>query len=286
MSIHKLLFICTFIFTASLHADWVETLNQKTSDFSDASLITKDPTKGLILDHLAADAVITAWGFKNWKWGKRGFHFKSEGWFGKDSATGGSDKTGHCYMTYLLSRMLSARMEDRGLNLKDASLAGSLSGMLAMTLLEVGDGTSNYGFSKEDLLSDGLGALSAYLIRSNPKVDDFLDIRLEYMPTSGYFDNPDTTTDYSGMKHLVAFKLSGFESLKHTPLRFVEIQAGYYARGYRSYDVNIAKSQQVYVGIGLNLNALANMSGINVLKNLFEFYQPGGTYVESKVWHR
>lgn len=113
-----------------------------------------------------------------------------------------------------------------------------------------------------------------------------MDIRLEYMPTSGYFDNPDTATDYSGMKHLVAFKLSGFDELKETPFEFIEFQLGYYARGYRAYDVDIAKSQQVYFGIGFNLSKFADMSGINVLKNLFEFYQPGNTYVESKIWHR
>ncbi|HHD79021.1 MAG TPA: DUF2279 domain-containing protein [Epsilonproteobacteria bacterium] len=286
MIFKQTLFLFTLFYSSILCADWITTLNQKTDNINHATLLSEDPTTGLIIDHLAADAVITAWGFKNWKWGTRSFHFETEDWFQYDSDTGGSDKTGHFYMTYLLSRILSSRIEDRGWDLEKSSLAGSLSSMLAMTLLEVGDGTSNYGFSKEDLLSDGLGALSAYLIRSNPKVDDFLDIRLEYLPTTGYFDNPDTTTDYSGMKHLVAFKLSGFESLKESPLRFVELQAGFYARGYRSYDVNIAKSQQIYVGIGLNLSELANMGGINILKNLFEFYQPGHTYTETKIWHR
>lgn len=284
--IKKILFLSILFFTNLLSADWVETLNQKTENISRATLLSEDPITGLVLDHLVVDSMITAWGFKNWKWGERSLHFKTEDWFEHDSDTGGSDKTGHFYMTYLLSRVLSARMEDRGWGIKDASLAGSLSGMLAMTLLEVGDGTSNYGFSKEDLLADGLGALSAYLIRSNPEVDDFLDIRLEYLPSSGYLERTDTATDYSGMKHLAALKLSGFETLKDTPWRFVELQAGYYSRGYRSYDIDIARSQQVYMGIGLNLSELANMSGINVLKNIFEFYQPGHTYVETNLWHR
>ncbi len=284
--IKKILFLSILFCTNLLSTDWVDTLNQKTEDINRATLLSEDPTTGLILDHLAADAAITVWGFKNWKWGERSFHFKTEDWFEHDSDTGGSDKTGHFYMTYLLSRVLSSRMEDRGWDLHDASLAGSLSGMLAMTLLEVGDATSNYGFSKEDLLADGLGALSAYLIRSNPEVDDLLDIRLEYIPSSGYLENTDTATDYSGMKHLVALKLSGFQTLKDTPLRFIELQAGYYSRGYRNYDVGLAESQQVYMGIGLNLSELARMSGINVLKNIFEFYQPGHTSVETKLWHR
>jgi len=282
----KKLLLFTSLFYVSHATDWVEGLNNTSTTFNHYTRITDDPVNGLILDHLGIDAMIAAWGFKNWHWGKEGFHFRTEDWFEQDSDTGGSDKTGHFYMTYLLSRVLSSRMESRGWELQKATLAGSLSAMLAMTVLEVGDGTSAYGFSKEDLLADGLGALSAYLIRSNPKVDEFLDIRLEYLPSSGYLENTDTATDYSGMKHLIAFKLSGFEEIKSTPLRYVEFQVGYYARGYRSYDKGIAKSQQVYVGIGINLSQLANESGINVLKNLFEFYQPGGTYVEGKLWER
>jgi len=238
------------------------------------------------MDNISAVGMITVWGFNNWNWGTESFHFKSEDWFEYGSATGGSDKTGHFYMTYLLSRVLSSRMEDRGWSLEESSIAGSLSGMLAMTLLEVGDGTSPYGFSKEDLLSDGLGALSAYFLRANPEMDEYIDLRMEYWPSSGYADNKDSATDYSGMKHLMAFKLSGFDDFHKTPLRYIELQLGYYTRGYRTYDIDVAKSQQVYIGVGLNLAQFANESGINILKNLFEFYQPGGTYIETNIWER
>ena len=277
-----LLFLCTFLNAA----EWVDNLNESTEKLNNYTLITEDPTTGMIMDHVTADVVIALWGFQNWNWGTESFHFRTEDWFEEDSDTGGSDKTGHFYMTYLLSRVLASRMEDRGWSLEEASLYGSLSGMLAMTVLEIGDGTSPYGFSKEDLLADGIGALTAYFIRSNPEVDKFLDVRLEYLPSSGYLDNADTATDYSGMKHLVAFKFAGFEDLRDTPLGYMEVQVGYYARGYRAYDVDIAKSQQVYIGFGLDLTRLAGMTGINVLENLFEFYQPGYTYVETNLWER
>jgi hypothetical protein len=281
-----ILFVSLALFSAAGSADWVENFNEDADALNRRLLFTEDPNKGLVIDNLTASAIIAVWGFNNWNWGSESFHVTNEDWFDYESDTGGSDKTGHFYMTYLLSRVLSSRMEDRGWDLHEASLAGSLSGILAMTLLEIGDGTSEYGFSKEDLIADSLGALTAYAIRTNPEVDKFLDVRMEYWPSSGYQDNADTATDYSGMKHLVAFKLSGFDRLKKSPWRFVEFQAGYYARGYRSYDDEDDKSQQVYVGVGLSLAALADESGINVLKNLFEFYQPGGTYVETNVWER
>ncbi len=275
-----------FIITSMLNADWTTNVNSSTQKVSDYALITKDPLTGLVMDHIAVDAMIAAWGYKYWNWGKESLHVQEEDWFDKDSDTGGSDKTGHFYMTYLLSRILASRMEDRGYSLEEASLAGSLSGMLAMTLLEVGDGTSAYGFSKEDLLADALGAGMAYLLRANPRVDDFIDIRLEYLPSSGYLSNGDNTTDYSGMKHLAAFKVAGFESLKHTYWGLIEFQVGYYSRGYRSYDTGSDRSQHLYAGIGISLANLADRSEVNVLKNLFEFYQPGHTYTETDIWSR
>ena len=281
----KTVYLLALLITSLLNADFKESINSSSQTLSDYTLITKDPTTGLILDHLAADIAITIWGYNHWNWGEESLHTKREDWFEKDSDTGGSDKTGHFYMTYLLSRVMASRMQDRGYSLEQASLTGSLSALLAMTLLEVGDGTSSYGFSKEDLLADALGSGLAYLIRSNPEVDKFIDIRLEYMPTSGYLKGGDSTTDYSGMKHLVAFKLGGFKSLKNSYWSLIEFQAGYYARGYRTYDT-IEKSQHLYAGIGLSLSNLAKRSEINILKNLFEIYQPGGTYIETDMWSR
>ena len=263
--------------------EWVDTVNDTTLSISDAALVTKDPTKGLIMDHILVDLAIAAYGFKYWHWGTESFHMGHEGWFGEDTATGGSDKTGHYYMTYLLSRVLSSRMEDRGLPLQQANLYGSLSALLAMGLLEVGDATSRYGFSKEDLICDTLGSLSSYVLRSYPKLDEFVDIRVEYLPSWDHLTSGDHTTDYSNMRHLVAFNLSGFDALKPTPLRYVELQVGYYSRGFRTYDT-MPKSRQVYFGVGFSLKQLANESGVNALKNLFEFYQPGHTYVDTEIW--
>jgi len=266
------------------YSRWVESINQTAAELNEKTLITHDPVKGLIMDHLLVDLGIAMYGFRYWHWGTRSFHMADEGWFGEDTATGGSDKTGHFYMTYLLSRVLSSRMEDRGLPLEQANLYGSLSALLAMTLLEVGDATSSYGFSKEDLLCDTLGSLSSYLLRSYPKVDDFIDIRMEYRLNSHYLHHGDHTTDYSNMRHLIAFNLSGFDALKATPLRFLEIQAGYYTRGFRKFDT-MPKSRQVFIGIGFSLKELAKESGIKPLENLFEFYQPGHTYVDTKLWY-
>ena len=280
-------FVATlFAGTMLLNGQWYDAVNELSARANHATLVTENKTLGLVLDNLAVDSAITWWGYKHWEWGSSHLHMANEKWFEYDSPTGGSDKSGHFYMTYMLSRVLSSRMEDRGLDLKSASLYGSLSALFSMTLLEVGDGSSEkYGFSKKDLIADTLGALTAYWIRSHPRVDDFLDVRMEYAPTSGYLTNGDSTTDYSGMRHLVAFQLSGFKSLKKSPLRFLELQTGFYSRGYRPYDT-MPRSQHVYFGIGFSLHEGAKKLKVNPLKNLFEFYQPGHTYIEGDIWHR
>ena len=278
-------FIFLFLTTAAFAGEksLADKINETTRSISDASLITSDPLKGAVMDHLLVDAAIAAYGFSYWHWGTESLHAGHEGWFGKNTATGGSDKTGHFYMTYLLSRVLSSRMEDRGVSLPKANLYGSLSALLAMSLLEVGDATSHYGFSKEDLICDALGAFGSYLLRSYPKLDEFFDIRMEYLPDWNHLKHGDHTTDYSNMRHLIAFNLSGFDTVKPTPLRFVELQVGYYSRGFRSYDT-VPKSRQVYFGIGINLKEVAKLTKVHALENLFEFYQPGHTYVDSNLW--
>ena len=265
--------------------NFIEDINIYSNKTNNLLLYPKDKIKGMIFDNVAVDIGIALWGYKYWGWGEKDFHFQTEPWFDYNSKTGGSDKTGHFYMTYLLSRVLSSRMEDRGYSLESSSLIGSLSGMLSMTLLEVGDGTSEYGFSKEDLIADGLGSILAYLIRSNPRVDDFIDIRLEYLPTDNYVKNGDNTTDYSGMRHLIAFKLSGFNELNNSWLQFIELQTGYYSRGYRSIDTE-PQSQHLYFGIGISLASLSKYYNVTPLNNLFEFYQPGHTYTDVDLWSR
>lgn len=40
---------------------------------------------------------VTAYGFGVWNWGESSFRTESEGWFGRDTASGGADKLGHAY---------------------------------------------------------------------------------------------------------------------------------------------------------------------------------------------
>jgi hypothetical protein len=65
-------------------------------------------------------------------------------------------------------------------------------------------------------------------------------------------------SDYAGQKYVVTLKLSGIDSMRNTPLRYLELQTGYYARGFSKpeREAGLNKSRQNFVGLGLNLGEL------------------------------
>src|SRR5690606_14776572 len=88
------------------------------------------------------------------------------------------------------------------------------------------------------------------------RLRDTLDFRLEY-ERSGY-KGFRPLSDYSGQRYVAALKLSGLETTRETPLRFFELQAGYYTRGFSSAEQSDGHtpSRRAFVGVGLNLSEL------------------------------
>lgn len=246
-----------------------------------ASLSHED--KVVLRDAGIVSAAFTAWGVEKWNWFESSPHLGSEGWFGEDTATGGSDKLGHMYTSYLLSEGMLWDFKRN--NVKNPEAKAALASLGAMTLIEVGDATSEkYGFSPEDFTMDALGVGASWYLATHPELDKKVDLRIEYLPSKGFSGSSDLAADYSGMKHLVAIKGDGFAALKGTPLEYLELHTGYYTRGYRSYDKGFyEKERNSYVGVGLNV---AKILGENKSwTRVFDYYQVPGTYVESTQKH-
>ncbi len=215
------------------------------------------------LDFGIATGLLTAWGIARWDWLQHRPQFKREGWFEKDSHAGGADKTGHFYMSYVLSDLLLWDFRRAGVAHPERTAA--LTALAAMTVLEIGDATSSkYGFSPEDFIADAGGVLASWWLAKNPAWDDLIDIRMEYWPSDGFNLAEDAASDYSGMKHLVAFRGDAVQRLKHTPLRWLELQAGYYTRGFRSYDkpLDNGPERHLFLGLGLSLPTLLESNKI------------------------
>lgn len=196
---------------------------------------------------------VTGLGFSSWQWGSsKTFRWKPEGWFAADTYLGGSDKLGHAYTSYAVTNVLYDHLAMQGRAPERAMLSAALTTQAIMTYMEVLDGYSGkYGFSPEDLVSNLLGSGFAYVRATRPWMRELVDFRLEY-----------ELPGYRGFQfrsnYLLALKLGGVESLRDTPLRFVELQAGYNTRGYirAEQDDGYARSRHVFIGVGLNLSEL------------------------------
>ena len=239
-------------------------------------------------DILALYGGVTLFGINNWDWGTHAYNFQSEGWFGTDTKYGGMDKLGHAYTGYVVSQYFTQRIAHEIDDPKNAAITGALIGMGFQTYIEFFDGFAGmHGFSYEDLIADGIGAGFSFLRNTVPGLSDKLDFRMEYWGASDYHDW-DPATDYDGQKYLLALKLSGFEKLEETPLRFVELQAGYYTEGYtdETREQNVDPKRVPYLAVGLNLNELLgeapeirNTMPGEAANTLFEYWQPPYTYI-------
>lgn len=203
-------------------------------------------------------AGVTAIGATSWNWGSSAsFRFNPEGWFGKDTGSGGADKLGHAFTSYAMTNVLADRLVRQGRAPERAALSAALTTQAVMLYVEVFDGFSgDHGFSREDVVMNLLGTGLAYARTVNPGLHELLDFRLEYL-SSGY-KGFRPLSDYAGQKYLVAMKLGGFNALRDTPLRFFEVQAGYYTRGFSTAERadGMGRTRHGFVGTGLNLNAL------------------------------
>lgn len=239
-------------------------------------------------DILALYGGVTLFGINNWDWGTSSYNFQSEGWFGKDTKYGGMDKLGHAYTGYVISQYFTQRIAHEVDDPKNAAITGALIGMGFQTYIEFFDGFAGmHGFSYEDLIADGIGAGFSFLRNTVPGLSDKLDFRMEYWGASEYHDWA-PATDYDGQKYLLALKLSGFEKLEQTPLRFVELQAGYYTEGYtdQTREQDVDPKRVPYLAVGLNLNELLGMAPDvrntmpgEAADTLFEYWQPPYTYI-------
>jgi len=215
--------------------------------------------KALLLNAAAGAAILT-WGVLSWDYGASSPHFGSEGWFGKNTPDGGADKAGHMWSSYTLSHLFSYQYKHWGYDQEPAIKLGCLSSLGIQTLMEIGDSFSNkYGFAYEDEVFNILGVAIGYVMVRYPEVARKVDFRVEYDPFRKGKYKSDIFTDYERQKYVIAVKMDGFDAVKDTYLKYFELQAGYYSRGYEASDSTgeqDSRRRTIYVGVGLNIGKI------------------------------
>lgn len=193
------------------------------------------------------------------KEGGKKFHFQNEGFFGKGTINMGLDKLAHAYDTYLFAEILRARIdrktggEARGSAVTAAVLASGL-----MLYGEVYDGLKkSSGFSWQDVVMNSSGAAFSIIRNEVPGLKEKLDFRVLVTPNSDIYTF-DGTRHFRQQRYLAAFKLAGFEKLKKSPLRLVELHMGYMASGFtaRERERGDLLKHRIFFGVGLNVGEL------------------------------
>lgn len=224
-----------------------------------------------------------AYGLLFWDYGENGFEFTNEGWFTYDTKYGGADKLGHALSTYFAVQAFSSVYERWGYDRHRANVYGALSGWSTFFMIEVCDATSRYGFSYEDLIVDTIGAIVGYWRREYPEFEKRVDFRVEYWPSYAVTrgDDTDIASDYSGYKYLVALKGSGFDLTSSTWLQYLELQGGYYTRGYQNGDEDHYGDPHrvLYGALAVNLTHIFHKHDWNKTASFLRYYQVPYTYL-------
>lgn len=226
------------------------------------------------LFNAAAVGGVLTYGTLMWNYWEKTPHSQSEGWFGRDTKHGGADKTGHMYTGYVASRICSNIYQGWGYDKADAAGLGAMTSLLFTGAMETGDSFSGFGFSPEDMISNTAGAGLGYLLERYPDLGEFIDYRLEYAPSR---ITKDPTTDYEHLRYLFAFRLAGFDALKDSPFRYVDLLAGYYTRNYHGDVPQDRRERDVFIGVGLDL---AELIPAKKIATIFRYLEVPYTYLE------
>lgn len=218
---------------------------------------------------LGATLGITAWGAINWDYGDRTPNSTSEGWFEYHTDSGGADKAGHFYTSYVMANALPSLYRDWGFSHDQASRRGLYSSLVINGVMEVGDSFSEYGFSWEDMVANNVGALAGYWLDRHPWWGERLTFRVEYLPR---FDRFDILTDYENMKYMAALRLDSLFGQRQRIWRYADVQLGYYTRGYE--EPQDMPRRYGYVGLGINLSAVAERFGWRRSASFLRYWQP------------
>ena len=184
------------------------------------------------------------------------FHFQDEGWFGKNTKALGMDKLTHAFNAYIMADFLQHRIEKRtGANGAVTAALVSSGLQLYSELFDAHKVTS--GFSVQDVIFNTAGAGLSVMRNTVPGMREKLDFRLMLMPNSDIYTFKGRR-HYAQQRYLFALTLAGFERFENSPLRFVELHAGYYGKNFTAKDRAAGREprRRVFFGVGLNVKEL------------------------------
>ena len=136
-----------------------------------------------------------------------------EGWFGRDTYVGGSDKVSHFIISSGVSRLLYEAYTTLGHTENQSFTLAVATAFMSGMMVEIMDAFSVYGFSFQDLTADALGSAAGALINRH-HLQDLLGLRLGLtetpIPASAIGSSvPTLGRSYNDEIYAADFKLGG-----------------------------------------------------------------------------
>ncbi|WP_243652463.1 DUF2279 domain-containing protein [Novosphingobium sp. PhB165] len=186
------------------------------------------------------------------------FHFKDEGYFGKDTENIGVDKLTHAFDTYLLAEFFHSQIHRKtGATAGDAITAAIIaSGLMAFN--EISDAIEpDSGYSLQDVSMNIAGAALSVLRNTVPGMKEKFSFKIEIVPNSNIY-SIQGKPHYAQQRFMFSLKGAGFEELNHSPLRYLDLQVGYFASDFSNADkaAGVDPKRHLFFGVGLNLGEL------------------------------
>jgi hypothetical protein len=198
---------------------------------------------------------------------KQSYHFSNEGWFGESTYVGGGDKASHFVSYYAVSRLLNPVYGALGVSESRSNTLASAVSVLAGLATELGDGTTVYGFSWQDVVMNSLGAASAFVL-TRYDLNDMIGFRVGLVPAPEIPACCAATggkgKDYSKEIYTADFKLAGLARRLNRdfgPARFLLAGVTYGTKGYQ-YAEEQYRERQVGFEVGLNIAEIARAVGV------------------------
>lgn len=211
---------------------------------------------------------------------------------GLHTYAGGSDKFGHFYIHYVLTRGTTNILTAGGWNRWAASLICFSVDQLEATFSEMKDGPV-WGYEVGDTVANFSGALLGVVMENVPALDRLFDFRLEYWPSHAYIqlakqhpfsrgDGLDISQDYSGQSYMLALHLGALPYDHDAPAlrwaEFADLVVGFQTRHYEPAEMPVGVHYQTeYIGLSVNMQAvldrlLAPSKGRTIGRGIAEVY--------------
>ncbi len=188
------------------------------------------------------------------------FALAHEQWFGEHTYVGGADKASHFVAFEILARELAGLYEYLGYERERSRAIGFGLSVATGALIEIGDGTNQFGFSYEDLVMDVAGAGTALLL-AEVGAEDLVGFRFGkvFGPVPEHAVSG-IGRDYSYEIYTADLKLAGVERHFGVDLglaRYLLLSLTYGVKGYPRGAIP-DRERQVGFEIGLDLGEMLN----------------------------